>query len=135
GERGIAVEDLGAVACVDVDQRLEELAYASERELALELAAARAEDAHPGRLRLRARRIEQLRLADPGRPANEADAPRAFGRLAGDRAELGELGLALNEVGIGIGIDGDAPRPCGALRILMLRFGGPHASGPCCAPD
>src|SRR5262249_37495382 len=95
----------------------------------LELAAARGENAHALRLRLRARRVEELRLADPRRPADEDDAAGALGGLPGDRAELSELAIALDEPG-----QRPAPRSRGSPHIpAVRRLGTPHASDPCFA--
>ena len=58
-------------------ERLEELADDPEGELALQLEAARTEDGVTGRLAVRADRLEQPRLADPGRTLDDHETPVA----------------------------------------------------------
>ena len=73
--------------------RLEELAHHAEAEVALELPAAGAQDEHPVRRSLRARSLEQPRLADARRTLHERHAP-APGRAV-LRQDLQRLQLAL----------------------------------------
>ena len=79
------------------EQRLEELAHDAERELPLELAAARRQHAEPRGLRDRPRLGEQAGLADPGAALDRCEPPVPVARGVEERAQRGDVGLALEE--------------------------------------
>ncbi len=78
------------------DQRLEELPHDAEREVALELAAPRGEDAHPAGGRS-ADGGEEPRLADPGGALDHHEVAVAAARGVRERVERGQLGVAFQQ--------------------------------------
>src|SRR5262249_33604981 len=74
---------------------LEQLAHDAERDLALELPAARGEYAHT--VRRRSRGAEQPRLADAGRPVDHRDGSVTGAGLGEQGFEQGGLGLAFEQ--------------------------------------
>ena len=78
---------------------LEELARDSERQAALELTAARTMDGEPGIGRDRAERVQQRGLADARRPLHDRRHSPAAARSFGERPQLPELALALEQSG------------------------------------
>ena len=100
GEAGRAAQQLRALLLARLGQaRLEELADDAERELALELAAARLEHRHLAGAREGRGRRDQPGLAD-ARLALEPDhAARAVGGGLDGLAERRQLGVALEELG------------------------------------
>ena len=82
-QRGRALQECGAPfgprAC---QWRLEQLAYDSERELLLEVAAARTQDPHPGPLGHVAGRLQQRGFPDARRSTDNHKAARSSGRVA-----------------------------------------------------
>ena len=79
---------------------LEQLADGAERELALELAPARGEDAHARAGGLAPRGCHELALADSGCALDERHAPVSGTSVGEHLAELPNVGFALQQVGI-----------------------------------
>ena len=80
-----------------VEQRLEELAHHAEGEVALELGAARAQEARRPVLGGDPGGREDGRLADPGRSFDDHAAPRSPARRGDRRVDAPKLALALEE--------------------------------------
>ncbi len=98
GEPGRAGEQRVGLAAPALQGLVEELAHDPEREVLLELGAARSEDREPGLGRGVPRRLHQRRLADAGRPVDQHHAAGAL-RGPGDRLpHHGELGVALEQL-------------------------------------
>ena len=76
---------------------LEQLADHSERERAVELGAAAAEHAKPGRLAERADGAQQLRLAHAGLSFEDDESARAARRARDQRAHVIDFRLALEQ--------------------------------------
>jgi len=79
-------------------RRLEELAHDGEREVALELGPARGQRPQAGRSRQRARRLQQAGLPHPGRSLDKHEPPATVGGGLDGRAQLGQLGVALQQL-------------------------------------
>ena len=80
------------------ERRLEQLAHEREREVALQLGRARGEHPHAGAAAGLAGGLQQPRLAEPGGRLDHREAARAGAGLCGQRVELGELPLALQQL-------------------------------------
>ena len=92
-----------------LDARGQQLDHDAERELALQHAAARAQDRHLLRLGQLRGRSEQRALADPGRSLDQHDPPRAGRGDAQRTADLRQLGLTLQQGGSALEIRHPAP--------------------------
>ena len=81
-QRGRALQECGALfgpgAC---QRRLEQLAYDSERELLLDVAATRTQDPHPGPLGHVARRLQQRGFSDARRSTDNHKPARPSARV------------------------------------------------------
>ena len=84
------------------DQRVEQLPYTAVREVALQVACARAEHGHSRVCRVDGRRTEQSRFPEPRRCLDQDGPPVARLRLVEHSAELRELALAFEKRGFGL---------------------------------
>ena len=86
------------------DRKLEQLPRHTERELVLELMAARREQLHPRLLGSLCRLRQQRSLADSGRTLDHHDPARTLARVTNRRAEQAQLMRAFKQQRVGSGL-------------------------------